>query len=197
MKNFILVGVLGTLVSGCVPHLLAVAAIPIILPIDAAQTSASITQPVTVESSSGKALASPPLESVPVKARFETTNRTVRCNGRTDNAFNRSNQTLVDLTCSNGMRGEVKISSNLTVGYSFSMEVEGRRSESIACFGNFRGSGRTQGPFLVSCQHLEEIFADFTQTKKERSTVAARQAAVSAGPTASGNYGVTIWVPGK
>ena len=199
MRTMFFAGAVATLLSGCdlilVP--IALVAAPIVLPIDAAQTSASITQPVEVVNRSGKALAGPVQASAPVKARFVATSSTVRCSGKTSDAFNRSNSTSVDLTCSNGMRGKGAISGNLTVGYEFTTALTGRRPEKIACSGNFRAGGETQEPFLASCQLLEERFTDFTNTKKEMVAVAQRQAAVSAGATPSGDYAVTVWVQGE
>lgn len=197
MKSMIFAGAVAALLSGCEYAILAPVALvaaPFILPIDAAQTGASITQPVEVLSSSGKILAGPVQASAPVKARFETTSSTMRCSGKTSDTLKRSGLAVVDLTCTNGMRGEGVISRNLTVGYGFKTELTGRRPGNIACFGNFRASGETQGPFLASCQLFEERFIDFTNTKKELAAVSDRQAAVSAGPTASGDYAVTLWV---
>ncbi|MEQ3710612.1 MAG: hypothetical protein ABNH38_03950 [Tateyamaria sp.] len=197
MKTYFLAGAVAALLSGCEVLILApiaLVAAPIILPIDAAQTSASITQPVEVLNRSGKILAGPAQAGAPVKARFQTASRTVRCSGKKSGALKGANQAVVKLTCTNGMRGEGVVRSNLTVGYGFKTELTGRRPGNIACSGNFRANGETLGPFLASCQLFEERFTDFTNTKKELVAVADLQAAVSAGSTASGDYAITLWV---
>lgn len=197
MKTYFFVGAIAALLSGCEYAVLApiaLVAAPIVLPIDAAQTSASISQPVEVVSRSGKALAGPVQAGTPVKARFDTTSSTVRCSGKKSGIREGFSQAVVDLTCTNGMRGEGVILSNLTVGYGFKTELTGKRPGNVACAGNFRASGETQGPFLASCQLFEERFTDFTNTKKELVAVSDRKAAVSAGSTASGDYAVTIWM---
>lgn len=199
MKTMFFAGAVATLLSGCdlmlVPIALAAApAALVVVPIDAAQTSASITQPVEVLNRSGKILAGPVQASAPVKARFVTTSSTMRCSGKTSDTLKGSSRAVVELTCTNGLRGKGFISGNLTVGYGFNTELTGRRAGRMACSGNFRAGGDTQGPFLASCQLFEEMFTDFTKTKKEMVAVSDRQAAVSAGSTASGDYAVTLWV---
>lgn len=202
MKQVLIAGAIASLLSGCSAEMmigLPVAAIaaPIILPIEAAEINASITQPVAVVSASGRALASPPASSVPAKATFKTTQGHVRCTGSGTSGPPNAGSASIPVSCSNGMRGRAQITGNITVGYRFFMDLAGARDTGILCNGNYRATGDTAGPFLVSCQYMVEEYVDFNKTRKQRSTVAVRQAAVSAGPTASGGFTVTAWVQGK
>ncbi|MEP1352456.1 MAG: hypothetical protein ABJX32_18175 [Tateyamaria sp.] len=79
------------------------------------------------------------------------------------------------------MNGKARISEDM-ISDRFQLNVTGEQSEGISCDGLFRPSGDTQGPFLINCKHTEG------------GTVATQQAAVSTGPTASGNYGVAVWL---
>ncbi|MEP4195759.1 MAG: hypothetical protein ABJL99_09010 [Aliishimia sp.] len=200
MKKVIYVGALASILSGCAAELLvlpiAIAAAPIVLPLDAVQTNSTITQPVTVVSASGQVLVAPPEASIASKASFKTTRATLRCTGKSKSGPTQAKPAKLKISCSNGMRGDVKVDSNLTVGYRFIMKVEGAGAKGLSCLGNYRAAGKTAGPFLVNCEHTREEYVDFNKIKKAHTTVATRQAAVSAGATASGAFSVTLWVPG-
>lgn len=193
---------MATILSGCAAEMLVlpivVMAAPIVLPIDAAQINATVTQPVTVVSASGQVLAAPPPGSTAKQTRYTTSrNNTVRCTGRSKSGPPRASSARLDMTCSNGMRGRLTIKDNMTVGASVFLDVEGSRAKGMLCNGNYRPKGKTAGPFLIKCEHTVQDWADFTKTKKTRTTTSVHQAAVSAGATAAGAFRVTVWVPGS
>jgi hypothetical protein len=203
LKNLIFACALATLTSGCdnsesgsllvlVP--IAVVAAPIILPIDAVATNATITQPVAVVSAYGQVLAGPMGEGNAAKQTFKTTRGTVRCTGNAASGPPKVKKATVSMTCSNGMRGKASFSGNLTVGYSVYTNFTGAGDAGIFCDGNYRASGTSGGPFLVSCTYNRKEWTDFNKTKKQPTSIGERSAAVSAGATAAGGFSVTYWI---
>lgn len=172
----------------------AVVAAPVTLPIDAFQTDASITQPVAVFSASGQMLAGRTVEGNAAEQTFKTTRGTVRCTGKSSGGPPSVKRATVNLTCSNGMRGQASFSGNLTVGYAVFASFDSADDTGISCKGNYRASGTSAGPFLSSCDYTRQEWTDFNKTNKQTISIAERSAAVSAGATASGGFAVTYWI---
>ncbi|MEH6737702.1 MAG: hypothetical protein V7695_04035 [Sulfitobacter sp.] len=202
LRNLIFAGALVCLASGCensggvigfVPIAIVVA--PIAVPLDAAKTASSITQPVAVVSSSGQTLAGPTGEGTAAKQTFKTTRGTVRCTGKAAGGPPRVKKATVKLICTNGMRGEASFYGNLTVGFAVYASLGGAGDTSINCSGNYRASGTSTGPFLSSCKYTRREWADFNKVKKQTVVLAEHSSAVSAGATAAGGFAVTYWIP--
>ena len=182
--------------AGCELILLPLA--PPVLLIDAAVTSSSITQPISVVASNGSPLAGPKDPTQKPEGVFAVSSGTLTCKGDLQSSPNLKKSVNIPVRCSNGLTGVVVIENNElyegSVGHRMKLSVGVGGTPTTGCAANFYISGQFEGPFQAKCYDIEVEWTDFRKTRTEELHLRPRSGAASVTATSSGSYQATVWI---